>query len=102
MHGFTIIRKDSETILINEPSLPSPVSGTLFRHVQEHVHNRPTGHLLKTTFYYFYQNASVFCFLVQIRASAVLILAEISKFKYESINEMYFGCTNLSIKYMTP
>ena len=92
MHGFTIIRKDSETILINEPSLPSPVSGTLFRHVQEHVHNRPTGHLLKTTFYYFYQNASVFCFLVQIRASAVLILAEISNLNMKVIIKMYFDC----------
>ena len=102
MHGFTIIRKDSETTLINEPSLPSSASGTLFRHILEHVHKRPTGHLLETAFYYFFQNSSVFCFLVQIRAPAVLTLAEISKFKYESINEMYFGCTNLYIKYMTP
>ena len=45
-----------------------------------------------TAFYYFYQNASVFCFLVQIRA-AVLILAEISNLNmHESNNKMYFDC----------
>ena len=58
-----------------------------------HVHKRPTGHLFDDGILLFYENASVFCFLVQIRASAVLILAEISNFKYESNNEMYFGCT---------
>ena len=46
-----------------------------------------------TLFYYFYQNASVFCFLVQIRPSAVLILAGISTFKYEKKHELYFGFT---------
>ena len=47
-----------------------------------------------TAFYYYnyyYQNAAVFCFLVQIRAFVVLNLAGITKFKYERKNEMDFG-----------
>ena len=52
-----------------------------------------------TAFYYFYQNASVFCFLVQIRASAVLILAEISNLNMNVI----IKCTLIVLfKYMTP
>lgn len=37
MHGFTIIRKDCETISVYELRLPY-VSGTLFRYIQGHVH----------------------------------------------------------------
>ena len=37
------------------------------------------------------QNASVFCFFVQIRAFVVLNLAGITKFKYERKNEMDSG-----------
>ena len=47
-----------------------------------------------TSFYYYdyyYQNAAVFCFLVQIRAFVVLNLAGITKFKYERKNEMDIG-----------
>ena len=50
-----------------------------------------------TSFYYYnyyYQNASVFCFLVQIRAFVVLNLAGITKFKYERKNEMDFGSSS--------
>ena len=44
-----------------------------------------------TSFYYYDQNPSVFCFLVQIRALYYLILAGIAKFKNESKNEKYSG-----------
>ena len=50
-----------------------------------------------TSFYYYnyyYQNAAVFCFLVQIRAFVVLNLAGITKFKYERKNEMDFGSSS--------
>ena len=45
-----------------------------------------------TSYYYNYQNASVCCFLVQIKASyCSLILSGIDKCKYESKNEMNSG-----------
>ena len=44
-----------------------------------------------TSFYYYDQNPSGFCFLVQIRAFFNLNLAGISKFKYERKNEEYSG-----------
>ena len=43
------------------------------------------------SFCYRYQNASVSCFLVQIRAFVVLNLAGIAKFKYEGKNERDSG-----------
>ena len=43
------------------------------------------------SFCYRYQNASVSCFLVQIRAFVVLNLAGITKFTYERKNEMNSG-----------
>ena len=46
MHGFTIIRKESEAVIVYKPSLPSSVSSTQFIYIQKHVHKRPTGHLL--------------------------------------------------------
>ena len=93
MHGFTIIRKDSEAVIIYKPSLPWPVSSTQFIYIQKHVHKRPTGYLLDDAILLLHQNASVFCFLVQIRPSAVLILAGISTFKYEKKHQMYLGFT---------
>ena len=41
-----------------------------------------------TSFYYYDQNPSGFCFLVQIRAFVIFILAGITKFKYERKNVM--------------
>ena len=48
------------------------------------------------SFCYRYQNASVSCFLVQIRAFVVLNLAGISKFKYEGKNERDSGSREMT------
>ena len=48
------------------------------------------------SFCYRYQNASVSCFLVQIRAFVVLNLAGISKFKYEGKNERDSGSSEIT------
>ena len=48
------------------------------------------------SFCYRYQNASVSCFLVQIRAFVVLNLARISKFKYEGKNERDSGSSEMT------
>ena len=48
------------------------------------------------SFCYRYQNASVSCFLVQIRAFVVLNLAGISKFKYEGKNERDSGSSEMT------
>lgn len=91
MYGFTIIRKDSEAVIIYKPVVQSVVhSSYTFRSMCISVQLAICS---MTLFYYFYQNASVFCFLVQIRPSAVLILAGISTFKYEKKHEMYLGFT---------
>ena len=43
------------------------------------------------SFYYYYQNPSGFCFLMQIRVIFHLNLNGINKFKYERKNEMNSG-----------
>ena len=43
------------------------------------------------SFYYYYQNPSGFCFLMQIRVICHLNLNGINKFKYERKNEMNSG-----------
>ena len=48
------------------------------------------------SFCYRYQNASVSCFLVQIRAFVVLNLAGIAKFKYEGKNERDSGSSEMT------
>ena len=48
------------------------------------------------SFCYRYQNASVSCFLVQIRAFVVLNLAGIAKFKYEGKNERDSGSREMT------
>ena len=48
------------------------------------------------SFCYRYQNASVSCFLVQIRAFIVLNLAGITKFTYERKNEMNSGSSEMT------
>ena len=48
------------------------------------------------SFCYRYQNASVSCFLVQIRAFVVLNLAGISKFKYEGKNKRDSGSSEIT------
>ena len=51
-------------------------------------YNRP---LMMTSFYYYDQNPSWFCFLVQIRAFVYLSFAEITKFKNERKNKKDCG-----------
>ena len=48
------------------------------------------------SFCYRYQNASVSCFLVHIRAFVVLNLAGIAKFKYERKNKMDSGSSEMT------
>ena len=48
------------------------------------------------SFCYRYQNASVSCFLVHIRAFVVLNLAGIAKFKYEKKNKMDSGSSEMT------
>ena len=48
------------------------------------------------SFCYRYQNSSVSCFLVQIRAFVVLNLAGIAKFKYEGKNERDSGSNEMT------
>ena len=54
------------------------------------------------SFCYRYQNASVSCFLVQIRAFVVLNLAGISKFKYEGENERDSGSSEMTASCKSP
>ena len=54
------------------------------------------------SFCYRYQNSSVSCFLVQIRAFVVLNLAGITKFKYERKNERDPGSSEMTASCKSP